>query len=181
MHCRQVTRAGSSPLTRGKRVVALKLPGVEGLIPTHAGKTLSSRKCPRPIRAHPHSRGENLLHDRVSAAGGGSSPLTRGKRAWVAAVPGTSGLIPTHAGKTCVSRPCTPGTWAHPHSRGENALDVDPMSVDDGSSPLTRGKPGRKSVLVVMMGLIPTHAGKTRPTRHQRRTAWAHPHSRGEN
>ena len=52
---------GSSPLTRGKLDSAVTCFAVEGLIPAHAGKT-----C--------HAGG-------MQAARGGSSPLTRGKRA----------------------------------------------------------------------------------------------------
>ena len=54
-----LSRTGSSPLTRGKRVQERGRPDEGGLIPAHAGKT-----CPRIRRAwaapaHPHSRWEN--------------------------------------------------------------------------------------------------------------------------
>ena len=50
-----------------------------------------------------------------------------------------------------------------------------------GSSPLTRGKPGREHHQPVQAGLIPAHAGKTvKPGFTSPRTA-AHPRSRGEN
>mgnify|MGYP000937591733 CR=1 FL=1 len=71
---------GSSPLTRGKlRVVRGRLRR-RGLIPAHAGKT-SRRTYPSPRRrAHPRSRGENIIAMMVSRRPLGSSPLTRGKR-----------------------------------------------------------------------------------------------------
>ena len=51
---------GSSPLTRGKLLVALSACDASGLIPAHAGKT-RSRLCWTPSsRAHPRSRGENM-------------------------------------------------------------------------------------------------------------------------
>ena len=52
-------RAGSSPLTRGKRVYRCEVWGLVRLIPAHAGKT--QRAAPGSSRrtAHPRSRGEN--------------------------------------------------------------------------------------------------------------------------
>ena len=50
-----------------------------------------------------------------------------------------------------------------------------------GSSPLTRGKPGRRAGHTVARGLIPAHAGKTRWCNFGGSCTWAHPRSRGEN
>ena len=91
---------GSSPLTRGKRHALRPRLRDRGLIPAHAGKTRLWSGGTRTWPAHPRSRGENLLHDRVSAAGGGSSPLTRGKRAVLRLHAVRVWLIPAHAGKT---------------------------------------------------------------------------------
>ena len=52
-------RAGSSPLTRGKRRWQLGDPGRGRLIPAHAGKTCPSTRAPAHQAAHPRSRGEN--------------------------------------------------------------------------------------------------------------------------
>ena len=77
---RDADAAGSSPLTRGKRLLV----GVEaqgrGLIPAHAGKTGRSAGRAPDGWAHPRSRGENLPSSRVKGKPAGSSPLTRGKR-----------------------------------------------------------------------------------------------------
>ena len=51
----------------------------------------------------------------------------------------------------------------------------------DGSSPLTRGKPGGTPVGTPPAGLIPAHAGKTLQIWSHRLRASAHPRSRGEN
>ena len=50
---------GSSPLTRGKRIMGQQAARGQGLIPAHAGKT--DRAVPDVYRAgaHPRSRGEN--------------------------------------------------------------------------------------------------------------------------
>ena len=153
--------AGSSPLTRGKRLAGCVVPHVVRLIPAHAGKTSGQPSTRHPRAAHPRSRGENdgsrLALRRIV----GSSPLTRGKRRSCHRVSWRGGLIPAHAGKT-----------RHASMRFE---------VVAGSSPLTRGKRFEGGEDRCPKGLIPAHAGKTRsPAR--RRTAWpAHPRSRGEN
>ena len=56
-----LTRAGSSPLTRGKRSVREDEWAMTGLIPAHAGKTSFHLRLLRSSRAHPRSRGENGL------------------------------------------------------------------------------------------------------------------------
>ena len=50
---------GSSPLTRGKHGVYAGRPPRNGLIPAHAGKTLSNSTGGTKRGAHPRSRGEN--------------------------------------------------------------------------------------------------------------------------
>ncbi|ERH21014.1 hypothetical protein HMPREF1980_02430 [Actinomyces sp. oral taxon 172 str. F0311] len=75
----------------------------------------------------------------------GSSPLTRGKLTQLDLQIEQIGLIPAHAGKTdrCpLARRVRP---AHPRSRGENINDALQALLDEGSSPLTRGKPRRRN------------------------------------
>ena len=50
---------GSSPLTRGKRQQLDQGGRVTGLIPAHAGKTITRCPCKARAAAHPRSRGEN--------------------------------------------------------------------------------------------------------------------------
>ncbi len=71
---------GSSPLTRGKRVVCAEVRLGRGLIPAHAGKTQGQRHEQPRNMAHPRSRGENQGVGRELGKVEGSSPLTRGKR-----------------------------------------------------------------------------------------------------
>ena len=172
---------GSSPLTRGKpwRLPLQRGPG--GLIPTHAGKTSPRRTRRVAPWAHPHSRGENARFGRANPVPLGSSPLTRGKPVDASRPRRPAGLIPTHAGKTNMDVEPSRGSWAHPHSRGENVLRWAQPGLTLGSSPLTRGKPAGTSSITRMEGLIPTHAGKTPDRRSGRRPSRAHPHSRGEN
>ena len=52
---------GSSPLTRGKPDCACQLVEVWRLIPAHAGKTSRTSVSHAAPRAHPRSRGENMV------------------------------------------------------------------------------------------------------------------------
>ena len=91
---------GSSPLTRGKPERSTRQTPSHGLIPAHAGKTTTSMRSPKTSRAHPRSRGENDLLQRVAPVTQGSSPLTRGKRLRTLLRQYRDRLIPAHAGKT---------------------------------------------------------------------------------
>ena len=70
---------------------------------------------------------------------------------------------------------------AHPRSRGENGDLFAGAPTVEGSSPLTRGKPLSRLLALWRHGLIPAHAGKTRPVTWKPWRAAAHPRSRGEN
>ena len=72
-----------------------------------------------------------------------------------------TGLIPAHAGKTTWHARAVDLQRAHPRSRGENPHLVSVVHMDEGSSPLTRGKPGLRCHEDFVSGLIPAHAGKT--------------------
>ena len=111
----------------------------------------------------------------------GSSPLTRGKHRPGAACGPNGRLIPAHAGKTLHPVDLVLLHRAHPRSRGENLRLYGLGAMNEGSSPLTRGKPPVQERAGDAGGLIPAHAGKT-DTGVMPSRAWpAHPRSRGEN
>ena len=172
---------GSSPLTRGKRVVMTAFIEGSGLIPAHAGKTECCGRMVPNQRAHPRSRGENRGVTMHALRHSGSSPLTRGKRQPARLHDRLGGLIPAHAGKTRRSTRTTRSTRAHPRSRGENRSMAVAFSASSGSSPLTRGKRHMTFDARRDQGLIPAHAGKTASTRSPPQAWKAHPRSRGEN
>ena len=132
-------------------------------------------------RAHPRSRGENGLGWPGLAWDGGSSPLTRGKRAGLRGASWGRGLIPAHAGKTGVVWQTHVTPRAHPRSRGENHHSRRARGPWLGSSPLTRGKHGGDARTERRIGLIPAHAGKTLRFGIEGPAYLAHPRSRGEN
>ena len=152
---------GSSPLTRGKRRAPAHRQLERRLIPAHAGKTRVVTQSWISTKAHPRSRGENSSRVMTSPMVRGSSPLTRGKHFSDAHLTAISRLIPAHAGKTRKSLPASQLQAAHPRSRGENLSATGPDGLNQGSSPLTRGKPPRALAYPLRDGLIPAHAGKT--------------------
>ena len=189
--------SGSSPLTRGKLNLDMWAAVRDGLIPAHAGKTVSIRCHASASPAHPRSRGENPATLRRPHWGGGSSPLTRGKHVNGELGPHVGGLIPAHAGKTARrSSPSTPGQ-AHPRSRGENHVARGRPIDGEGSSPLTRGKHGNVQVYPRAGVAHPRSRGENSRVRCSRAShggssplargkpcvvcVWAHPRSRGEN
>ena len=154
-------KQGSSPLTRGKPVRASRCLARLGLIPAHAGKTGVARYEDICGAAHPRSRGENIVTTGDYDGNLGSSPLTRGKRVPHYRRDRHGGLIPAHAGKTFNAGRFALICQAHPRSHGENTTASSATFSAQGSSPLTRGKPGREHHQPVQAGLIPAHAGKT--------------------
>ena len=154
---------------------------MRGLIPAHAGKTCVVRQAHVTPGAHPRSRGENPEFTQAGLTASGSSPLTRGKQSDSWNLPSLGGLIPAHAGKTCSTRHTSHHAGAHPRSRGENFLRGLDGSGRRGSSPLTRGKLAGRIIAEDIPGLIPAHAGKTKPRNLNETPGWAHPRSRGEN
>ena len=181
MACSFTASVGSSPLTRGKPVERLRDRRPRRLIPAHAGKTARQGRASRSPRAHPRSRGENIVVSAPIIIRQGSSPLTRGKRLTQSLLPLAHRLIPAHAGKTRIQLRERGARRAHPRSRGENAKDVAIPALQDGSSPLTRGKPDNTTPRKTRGRLIPAHAGKTRGCGRADRGLTAHPRSRGEN
>ena len=153
--------AGSSPLTRGKLSDKLREQVRQRLIPAHAGKTGRPVGLRARLRAHPRSRGENSCGQRIGHSGLGSSPLTRGKRPSTRPGRSTPRLIPAHAGKTVATWARWAFCRAHPRSRGENPERCGLPGYEHGSSPLTRGKLQVASSVLIDVGLIPAHAGKT--------------------
>ena len=172
---------GSSPLTRGKPTRWGDPAHPSRLIPAHAGKTDLSRYCSCARRAHPRSRGENDGEQLLVEGGGGSSPLTRGKRGGLSETRQGLRLIPAHAGKTRRLARSSSMTGAHPRSRGENQTQQEPVWEPPGSSPLTRGKQYVGKSGKIVRGLIPAHAGKTKKVPLGASGQAAHPRSRGEN
>ena len=171
---------GSSPLTRGARLMVNDDNIATRLIPAHAGSTLEVWVNGTRGRAHPRSRGEHAdtIGDQIVNAG--SSPLTRGALSTTKHPATSTGLIPAHAGSTSTPTTSTSRSSAHPRSRGEHTGKTRGYVMPNGSSPLTRGARTRLRISSVSVRLIPAHAGSTSFEPFGVLTPGAHPRSRGE-
>ena len=142
---------------------------------------MSSPGSIRSPWAHPRSRGENDEFAGVDPFAVGSSPLARGKPGLDLDRADASRLIPARAGKTTQHVRSGIRPRAHPRSRGENPYVSGTDGSFPGSSPLARGKQGRRRRGGERAGLIPARAGKTSVEPEHRPQTPAHPRSRGEN
>ena len=172
---------GSSPRMRGKLLIRRLDPGLDRLIPAHAGKTSSRAWLRAWCRAHPRACGENLREDKRRGPAPGSSPRMRGKRCISFSLSSGWGLIPAHAGKTRASPATSRQPTAHPRACGENIVFKNAFAALNGSSPRMRGKRRRRPRCARRSGLIPAHAGKTRQPCYQQSNHPAHPRACGEN
>ena len=91
---------GSSPRMRGKPEAGSAPWRTTGLIPAHAGKTVSRAAPPPSPPAHPRACGENTQKAYEIFVDEGSSPRMRGKPGFFTADMIAARLIPAHAGKT---------------------------------------------------------------------------------
>ena len=131
----------------------------------------------------------------------GSSPHTRGARYACNRYVDMAGIIPAYAGSTTPRRACRCSRWDHPRIRGEHhhararhhgrrgiipayagstTTLVPGTMADEGSSPHTRGAPGRRLALVLGVGIIPAYAGSTAECSGMSGQATDHPRIRGE-
>ena len=200
LNAHPLTDCGSSPLTRGARVVLGVRARVRGLIPAYAGSTRKPLCLWGAFPAHPRLRGEHSAATLVSMQFMGSSPLTRGaltvfqrlrhSTGLIPAYAGSThallnsapraGLIPAYAGSTATRPPFASRSGAHPRLRGEHAPQWSRILLRKGSSPLTRGTPRVRGYQASRSRLIPAYAGNTRPMAHARAVCTAHPRLRGE-
>ena len=111
----------------------------------------------------------------------GTSPRTRGKRKLCVAGFRTTRNIPAYAGKTLLRGFNNPGIQEHPRARGENKDRWKSQAFGFGTSPRTRGKPGRVPKIICHLRNIPAHAGKTPKHRRGQGYSSEHPRARGEN
>jgi len=170
---------GSSPLARGGRDSPSDLVAESGLIPARAGRTQPRSAAPRVARAHPRSRGADCQATFERGRHTGSSPLARGGRGRPVDGDPARGLIPARAGRTRSPRPLAASARAHPRSRGADTRSAVRLRRMTGSSPLARGGRAVGQPDLLLTGLIPARAGRTRrrgPCSPSRR---AHPRSRG--
>mgnify|MGYP001689798210 CR=1 FL=1 len=174
------TLRGSSPHTRGARE-GLRQRGEDlGIIPAYAGSTTPPTRSRSKLEDHPRIRGEHIVGSIGMVIGWGSSPHTRGALRKVNVISVARRIIPAYAGSTRDGTGATIAAADHPRIRGEH----DPVGVGDGwvggSSPHTRGAPGRGPASLCLPRIIPAYAGSTAATGSPPAASWDHPRIRGE-
>ena len=150
------------------------------IIPALAGNTVHARSAEWTAGDHPRSRGEYFGGGAVVDVGEGSSPLSRG-------ILGRGGrprtgerIIPALAGNTPRPAQADPRRRDHPRSRGEYGASEGFDTIEDGSSPLSRGIPLLKILGLGAARIIPALAGNTTFPSRARTATTDHPRSRGE-
>ena len=173
------TRLGSSPHTRGLQAFSAIVEGQPGIIPAHAGFTMAKSLIRMIPRDHPRTRGVYFTQLTATDAVLGSSPHTRGLLGGRAAHAPARGIIPAHAGFT--PRRTGPGCVSpdHPRTRGVYITGKKVMTLDEGSSPHTRGLRVDAVDQPRVGRIIPAHAGFTETPRTAGPRVSDHPRTRG--
>ena len=110
---------GSSPHTRGARVVILDRRHPNRIIPAYAGSTASRSGRRRSLRDHPRIRGEHAVEVDLAL--------------------GEVRIIPAYAGSTSCLAVAPMLSADHPRIRGEHTDKTEALGLSQGSSPHTRG------------------------------------------
>ena len=92
--------SGSSPHTRGAQAVLDETCKASRIIPAYAGSTASPVSTRVTARDHPRIRGEHLANAASITNPYGSSPHTRGARAFLGEGDMSGRIIPAYAGST---------------------------------------------------------------------------------
>ena len=119
-HKKSPQSAGSSPHTRGAPLPRQGNEIDRGIIPAYAGSTSSRQPVRGSGRDHPRIRGEHVESGPSRLFPVGSSPHTRGARAYNRPPRVIPGIIPAYAGSTSVGRGTGTGLRDHPRIRGEH-------------------------------------------------------------
>ena len=153
---------GSSPLTRGAPVPGGYVACYRGIIPAHAGSTITGIfQTLSGLGIIPAHAGSTPSPPLPRPRRGGSSPLTRGAHDAAMLTPRRIRIIPAHAGSTWSWESHGRPFQDHPRSRGEHIIWLGARSPTIGSSPLTRGAQFASHNTDCRCGIIPAHAGST--------------------
>ena len=130
---------GSSPRMRGTHKGSSAGGFAIGIIPAHAGNTVTAYVMPSCMRDHPRACGEHYRIRLGDEAQLGSSPRMRGTPLIEQTDIAQIGIIPAHAGNTRVMPRPTGHVEDHPRACGEHyRVAIAPVELR-GSSPRMRG------------------------------------------
>ncbi len=135
---------GSSPYTRGT-LASLQYGRYDPrFIPVYTGNTKLPYEFILTQSVHPRIHGEHGLLIYPTQDKSGSSPYTRGTRGKHLPSSRKSRFIPVYTGNT-QEWGWFPGLFkVHPRIHGEHETAINGKVVENGSSPYTRGTPGKE-------------------------------------
>ena len=151
---------GSSPRMRGAALYDPVDCHEWGIIPAHAGSSISSWTMGRSSKDHPRACGEQPDLSAMCLIACGSSPRMRGAGSLVDVCECPGRIIPAHAGSSVLMALCG--------------------LPDAGSSPRMRGAVVASDVRRVTIGIIPAHAGSSRGVLLEVIPSQDHPRACGE-
>ena len=150
-----------------------------GIIPAHAGLTLTRRATCSLSRDHPRACGAHYRANIGFRGQKGSSPRMRGSRRDVDLAVARDRIIPAHAGLTGTM------TWTiwrsrdHPRACGAHLTRCPTARRNTGSSPRMRGSRTRRRPVIEQQRIIPAHAGLTPSCIELGLRIWDHPRACG--
>ncbi len=171
---------GLSPLARGTRADCRSNRWYLRFIPAGAGNTDFDVEKIRTSAVYPRWRGE---HERVGyrpELEDGLSPLARGTHLFPHPVIYLQRFIPAGAGNTWRGRREILTTAVYPRWRGEHQERDTPKASAIGLSPLARGTPTFRRILVPSRRFIPAGAGNTMAQIQLIKISAVYPRWRGE-
>ena len=140
-----------------------------GIIPAHAGLTLTRRATCSLSRDHPRACGAHYRANIGFRGQKGSSPRMRGSHSGKEIRVRYLGIIPAHAGLTLRAILCPCVARDHPRACGAHTVPNLTFGFTTGSSPRMRGSLDVCCDDAAHVGIIPAHAGLTSRCRSCRR------------
>ena len=153
---------GSPPRGRGKVTRRKRTRTKAGITPAWAGKSHAVHSPSHGAGDHPRVGGEKTTDHPQGQAPGGSPPRGRGK------VPGSASghpaprITPAWAGKSAALPSAPSGQRDHPRMGGEKFVDESHFYKNLGSPPHGRGKDFHELHGVLLAGITPAWAGKSK-------------------
>ena len=132
------------------------------ITPAYAGKSLISQAPDRSRQDHPRLCGEKYLVSYHTVGAAGSPPPMRGKVTEAETVTKEDRITPAYAGKSPAGFSQYRDHWDHPRLCGEKSDRSATCFFKSGSPPPMRGKVRHAVKKVVVLGITPAYAGKSR-------------------
>ncbi len=146
---------------RGTVEISVLKKQLKGIIPAHAGNSLTISSNNSPARDHPRACGEQGWQRRRGRDTWGSSPRMRGTARIQRRQASTGGIIPAHAGNRLSGKKSHKDVRDHPRACGEQPALAIKFTLRAGSSPRMRGTGDIEVIEYKNHGIIPAHAGNS--------------------